>query len=145
MHQYFKKKLEINVTEDDIANKIRFSLETNILSQKCTFKGDSLYFTENVDDIVQVVEDIVESVIYWLQPPINTYLTPVPNSLDSDYMENNIVLIKAELLALKSFVAGELYSLPQIMDRIRTEYNQSKILEKNENLRGKKLGKDLIN
>ena len=60
-------------------------------------------------------------------------------------MENNIVLIKAELLALKSFVAGELYSLPQIMDRIRTEYNQSKILEKNENLRGKKLGKDLIN
>ena len=60
-------------------------------------------------------------------------------------MENNIVLIKAELLALKSFVAGELYSLPQIMDRLRTEYNQSKILEKNENLRGKKLGKDLIN
>ena len=80
-----------------------------------------------------------------MQPPINTYLTPVPNSLDSDYMENNIVLIKAELLALKSFVAGELYSLPQIMDRLRTEYNQSKILEKNENLRGKKLGKDLIN
>ena len=64
MHQYFKKKLEINVTEDDTASKISFSLETNILSQKYTFKGDSLYFTENIDDIVQVVEDIVESVIY---------------------------------------------------------------------------------
>ena len=60
-------------------------------------------------------------------------------------MENNIVLIKAELLALKSFAVGELYSLPQIMDRIRTEYNQSKILEKNENLSGENLGKDLIN
>ena len=34
MHQYFKKKLEINLTEDDIANKISFLLEKNFLSNK---------------------------------------------------------------------------------------------------------------
>lgn len=35
---------------------------------------------------------------------------------------------------MKSFVK-ELYSLFQIIDRIRTEYDQSKILEENEKLR----------
>ena len=51
IHQFLKKKLEINVTDDDIANKISFLLEKNILSNKCTPKGDSFYFTENVDKI----------------------------------------------------------------------------------------------
>ena len=59
-------------------------------------------------------------------------------------MEDNIAFIKAELLALKSLFTEEIYSLSRIMDRIRTEYNQSKILEKNENLRGEISSKDLI-
>ena len=53
-------------------------------------------------------------------------------------MEDNIAFIKPEILALQSFVTGKLYSLSRIMDRIRrTEYEQSKILEKNDNLRNK--------
>ena len=59
IHQYFKKKLGIDLSEDDIPNKIIFLLEKNILSNKCTYKGDPFYFTENVDSIVEVVEDIV--------------------------------------------------------------------------------------
>ena len=62
IHQYFKKKLEINLTEDDTANKISFLLEKNILSNICTSKGDSFYFTKNVDNTIEDVEDIVESV-----------------------------------------------------------------------------------
>ena len=53
-------------------------------------------------------------------------------------MENNtIALIKAELIAMKLFITEELYSLSWIMDQIRTEYNQSKILKNNDYLRGK--------
>ena len=52
-------------------------------------------------------------------------------------MKDNLALIKAELLALKSFVTEERYSLSRNTDRIRTGYNQSKILEENENLRSK--------
>ena len=59
-------------------------------------------------------------------------------------MEDNIVLIKAELLTLKSFVTEELYSLSRNIDRIWTKYKQYKFLEKNENLRGGILSKDLI-
>ena len=47
IHQYFRKKL----------NKISLSLEKNILSNKYTSKGDSLYFTKIVDDIVEIAED----------------------------------------------------------------------------------------
>ena len=60
-------------------------------------------------------------------------------------MEDNIAFIKPEILALQSFVTEKLYSLSRIMDRIRrTEYEQSKILEKNDNLRNKISNKDLI-
>ena len=59
-------------------------------------------------------------------------------------MEDNIAFIKAELLALKSFVTEELYSLSQNMDWVRTEYEQSKFLEKNGNLRGEISSKGLI-
>ena len=59
-------------------------------------------------------------------------------------MEYNIALIKADPLALKSLVTKELYSLSQHMDRIMAEYHQSKILEKNEILRGEISSKDLI-
>ena len=59
-------------------------------------------------------------------------------------MECNIALIKAELLALESLVIEELYSLSRNMDRIRAKYDQSKILQKNENFRIKILSKDLI-
>ena len=53
-------------------------------------------------------------------------------------MENNtIALIKAELIAMKLFITEELYSLSWIMDQIRTEYKQSKILKNNDYLRGK--------
>ena len=62
IHQYFKTKLEINLTKDNIANKISFLFEKKILSNKCISKGDLFYFTENVDNIVEVVENIVESV-----------------------------------------------------------------------------------
>ena len=40
IHQYLKNKLEIHLTEDDIANKISFLLEKNILSYKCISEGD---------------------------------------------------------------------------------------------------------
>ena len=39
----------------------------------------------------------------------------------SGSMEDNIALIKAELLALKTFITEELYSLSRNMDRIRKE------------------------
>ena len=144
-------------TEVDIANKISFLLEKNILSNKCTYKGDSFYFTENVDNIVEAVKDIVKSVnenaedhdiIHvneeYIASPINSYLTADPNSPEFVDMEDNPAFIKAELLALKSFVTEELYSLSQIIDLIRTKYNQSKILEKKENLSGEISSKDLI-
>ena len=144
-------------TEVDIANKISFLLEKNILSNKCTYKGDSFYFTENVDNIVDAVKDIVKSVnenaedhdiIHvneeYIASPINSYLTTDPNSPEFVDMEDNPAFIKAELLALKSFVTEELYSLSQIIDLIRTKYNQSKILEKKENLSGEISSKDLI-
>ena len=59
-------------------------------------------------------------------------------------MECNIALIKAELLDLESLVIEELYSLSRNMDRIRAKYDQSKILQKNENFRIKISSKDLI-
>ena len=142
---------------DDIANKISFLLEKNILSNKCTSKGDLFYFAENVDNIVEVVEDIVESVDENVEDrdiihndkehiagPVNPYVTANPNTPESSNMENEIIFIKAELLAVKSFVTAELYSLSRIMDRIRTEYDQSKILEKNENLRNEISSKGMI-
>ena len=142
---------------DNIDNKISFLLEKNVLSNKCTSKGDLFYFAENVDNIVEVVEDIVESVDKNVEDrdiihnneehiagPINPYVTANPNTPESSNMENKITFIKAELLAVKSFVTAELYSLSRIMDRIRTEYDQSKILEKNENLRNEISSKDMI-
>ena len=59
-------------------------------------------------------------------------------------MGDNIAFTKADLLTFKSFVTEEIYSFSRIMDRIRTEYDQSKILEKNENLRSEISSKDLI-
>ena len=44
-----------------------------------------------------------------LASPINSYLTADLNSRESGNMEDNIALIKAELLPLKSFVMDELY------------------------------------
>ena len=156
IHQYFMMKLVIDLTEDDIANKTSFLLEKNILSSKCTSKGDSFYLTENVG-IVEVFENIVESVDEnvedrditrvneeYIAGPINSYFTADPNTAESGNMEDNIAFIKAGLLALKTFVTEELYSLSRIMDRIRTEYDQSKIPEKNENLRDEISSKDLI-
>ena len=55
---------------------------------------------------------------------INSYLTADLNSRESGNMEDNIALIKAELLPLKSFVMDELYSLSRNMDQIKTEYDQ---------------------
>ena len=142
---------------DNIDNKISFLLEKNVLSNKCTSKGDLFYFAENADNIVEVVEDIVESVDKNVEDrdiihnneehiagPINPYVTANPNTPESSNIENKITFIKAELLAVKSFVTAELYSLSRIMDRIRTEYDQSKILEKNENLRNEISSKDMI-
>ena len=59
-----------------------------------------------------------------LASPINSYLTADPNSRESGNMEDNIALIKAELLPLKSFVMDELYSLSRNMDQIKTGYDQ---------------------
>ena len=59
-----------------------------------------------------------------LASPINSYLTADLNSRESGNMEDNIALIKAELLPLKSFVMDELYSLSRNMDQIKTEYDQ---------------------
>ena len=66
---------------------------------------------------VEVVEDIVESVhenvedrdiidvnIEYIATPINSHLTADPNLPESSNMEDNIALIKAELLSLESFV-----------------------------------------
>ena len=51
--RYFKKKLEINLTEDDIAKKISFLLKKSILSNKSSYlQKRLLLLTENVDDIV---------------------------------------------------------------------------------------------
>ena len=89
------------------------------------------------DDIVEVVEDIVESVDENVEvrdnidvngeciaSPINSYLTAEPTSPEPVNMEDNIAFIKGEILALKSFVTEELYNLFQNMNRIRTEYDQ---------------------
>ena len=57
IHQNFKKKLEINLTEDDITNKIMFLLQKYFLSKKSTSEGDSSNLTDNVHNIVEVVED----------------------------------------------------------------------------------------
>ena len=59
---------------------------------KCTSKGDSFYFTENVDNIVEVLEDIVkfvdetvddQDIIHvngeYIASPINSCLTADPN------------------------------------------------------------------
>ena len=88
--------------------------------------------------------DIIHANEEYSAGPINSYLTADHNTPESGNMEDNIVFIKAKLLALKSFVTEELYNLSQTMDRIRTEYDQSKILEKNENLRGEISSMDLI-
>ena len=57
IYQHFKKKLEINLTEDDITSKIMFLLQKYFLSKKSTSKGDSSNLTDNVHNIVEVVED----------------------------------------------------------------------------------------
>ena len=57
IHQYFKKKLKINFTVDDISSKMNSLIQKNILSNKPTFRVDPFYFTENVDDIVEIAED----------------------------------------------------------------------------------------
>ena len=128
IHQYFKKKREIHLAENDVANKTSFLLEENILSKKCTSKGYSFYIPENVD-VVEVAQDVVGFVDENVEDryiinfneeciagPINSYLTAYPNSPESGDMEDNIAFIKAEILTLKSFVTDELYSLSQIMD-----------------------------
>ena len=92
----------------------------------CTPQRRFFLFTKNVDDIVEVVEYIVESVDenveerdnidfngYYVASPINSYLTADPISQEPVNMEDKIAFIKAELLALKSFVTEELYSLFQ--------------------------------
>lgn len=74
---------------------------------------------------------------------INSHINADPSSsesgnVDKKHKENSITLIKAELLAFN------LYSLYQNMKRIRTRFNQSKFLEKNEKLRDERLSKVLI-
>ena len=107
-------------TEDGIANKVNFLLEKSILSDNCTSEGGLFYFTENVDNIVEVAESVDENVedrdtIHdheeYISGPINSYVTADPNTLESSNMEDNIAFIKAKLLALKSFFTEELYSL----------------------------------
>ena len=92
----------------------------------CTSQRRFFLFTKNVDDIVEVVEYIVESVDenveerdnidfngYYVASPINSHLTADPISQEPVNMEDKIAFIKAELLALKSFVTEELYMLFQ--------------------------------
>lgn len=72
-----------------------------------TSKGDLFYFTEKVDNTVEVVEVIVESVdenlkdwdiIHvnkeYIVPPINSFLTAEPNTTESCNMEDNKAFIK---------------------------------------------------
>ena len=133
-----------------LPTKTIFLLEKNILLNKLPPKEILFILRKKINDIAEVVEDIVESVNEnvkdmniidvngeFIASLINSYLTVDPNLLDLSNMEDNIALIKAELRALKSFVTEELYNLFSNMDRIRAEYDQSKILEKNTNLRAK--------
>ena len=78
----------------------------------------------------------------YIASPINSHLIIGTSSPKTGNTEDNIAFIKAELLALKSLVTEELYSLSQNLDRI--QYDQSKIVEKDENLREEISSKDLI-
>ena len=55
--------------------------------------------------------DIIHNNGEYIPGPINSYVTFDPNTPDSSNMEDNIAFIKAELLALRSFITEELYSL----------------------------------
>ena len=89
IHRYFKIFHYFNLTEDDIANKIIFYLRRIFCNTNVgTCKGDYFNFTENVDNMVEVVEVIVESVDEnvedwdiidfngeYIASPMNSYLT----------------------------------------------------------------------
>ena len=67
IHQYFEKKLEFNLREDDITSKINFLLEKHIFSNNSASKGDYFYFTENAHTLLKLLKILLNLLMKMLR------------------------------------------------------------------------------